>query len=118
MVFGLGIDLVEIERIKKVQNEKFINRILSEKELGIYNSISHEKRKLEFLAGRFSVKESIFKAYGTSEEKNHNFKDISVLNDINGKPYIEFINHDKYIYHVSITHTDNYASSIVIIEFK
>ena len=115
MILGVGIDLVEIEKVKKIYNEKFVNRILSEKEKVIFNSISNEKRKLEYLAGRFSAKEAIFKAFKSSEEKNHNFNQISILNNTDGSPYVEFIKHEEIYYHISITHTDNYASSIVIL---
>jgi holo-[acyl-carrier protein] synthase len=115
MILGVGIDLVEIEKVKKIYNEKLVNRILSEKEKVIFNSITNEKRRLEYLAGRFSAKEAIFKAFKNSEEKNHNFNQISILNNIDGSPYVEFIKHDEIDYHISITHTDNYASSIVIL---
>ena len=118
MILGVGIDLVEIEKIKKVYSDKFIDRILSNKEKEYFNSINNEKRKIEYLAGRFSAKEAIFKAFKHSEEKNHNFNQISVLNKEDGSPYIEFIKHDEIEYFVSITHTDNYASSIVILYKK
>ena len=118
MIIGIGIDLVEINRIKELYSEAFIKKILSIKEIEYFNSITNEKRKIEYLAGRFSAKESIFKAFKSSEEKNHNYKDISILKNKDGSPYVEFIKHDEIEYLISITHTENYASSMVILQQK
>ena len=57
MIYGIGIDLIEIERIKNLQNQtKFIERILTIEERDKLNQYTHEQRRLEFLAGRFTVK--------------------------------------------------------------
>lgn len=118
MILGIGIDLVEIQRIIKLCNEKFIKRILSSKEQTIFFNITNKSKQYEFLAGRFSAKEAIFKAYKKSDEKNHNFNEISILNNEDGSPYVE-LQHDLNVEClISITHTDNYASSICILQKK
>ena len=68
MIHGIGIDLIEIDRIKDVyikQSDKLIHRILTEQEQQKFNSFKNDKRKLEFLAGRFATKEAFSKALGT-----------------------------------------------------
>ncbi|BEJ45796.1 holo-ACP synthase [Staphylococcus epidermidis] len=114
MIYGIGIDLIEIERIKNLQNQtKFIERILTIEERDKLNQYTHEQRRLEFLAGRFTVKEAFSKALGTGLGKSVSFQDINCYNDTLGKPCIDYPGFDT---HVSITHTENYAMSQVILE--
>ncbi|MBI5975490.1 holo-ACP synthase [Staphylococcus canis] len=115
MIVGIGIDLVEIPRIRKIlkRQPRLPHRILSEGELERYQSISNEVRKIEFLAGRFAVKEAFSKALGTGIGEEVSFQSIHCENDANGKPYIQF---DGYYVHVSISHTEHYAVSQVILE--
>ena len=68
MIYGIGLDLIEIERIENVYNkqkQKFVERILSKEEQIKFNSFSQQKRKIEYLAGRFATKEAFSKALGT-----------------------------------------------------
>lgn len=67
MIYGVGLDLVEIARIMDtVQRQpRFPERILSEQELERYHNYTTERRRIEFLAGRFAVKEAFSKALGT-----------------------------------------------------
>lgn len=112
MIKGVGVDLVEIERIKQIKlKEQFINRILAKEEKAHYDSITHPKKQLEYLAGRFAVKEAYSKALGTGIGETR-FKDIVVLNDDKGKPYIKNQQHA----HVSLSHTEHYCVAMVILE--
>lgn len=111
MIYGIGVDLVEIERIKNSISDKFIRKILTDKEIEIFNSLTLEKRKLEFLAGRFAAKEAVSKANGTGMN-GIGFKDIEVLKD-NGKPVCIF---KDFKVHISISHTDDIATAYVILE--
>lgn len=111
MIYGIGTDLVEIERIKNALSDKFIKRILTDNEIEIYNSIHLEKRKLEFIAGRFACKEAVSKANGTGMN-GIGFKDIEILKS-NGKPVCTF---KDFLVHISISHTDKYAQAFVILE--
>jgi holo-[acyl-carrier protein] synthase len=116
MILGIGIDLVEVSRIKKLLNDRFLNRILSKEELLIYESITDLNRKLTFVSGRFAAKEAIFKAISKGFG-NTNYIDFSILNDENGKPYVKtnYFNPDEVI-HISITHTNKLAIAYVMIE--
>jgi holo-[acyl-carrier protein] synthase len=115
MIKGIGLDIVEIERVLQVceRQGEFPERILVETELSIYKLLSMN-RKVEFLAGRFAAKEAYAKANGTGFGKELSFKDIEVSVDIKGKPYISKPV-EKSI-HLSITHSRQYAVAQVIIE--
>lgn len=115
MISGIGIDIIELDRIKSFIERKpgFANRILTENELINYKELK-ESRKIEYLAGRFAAKEAFSKAMGTGIGKTLSFQDIEVDKDEQGKPYIV-----KPIcngVHLSITHSREYACAQVIIE--
>jgi holo-[acyl-carrier protein] synthase len=111
MIVGLGIDLVDISRFSKsLETPNFKQKIFSLNESTL--SPLH-------LAGRFAAREAFFKALG--DQELFNYKDLEVMNGINGKPKFKFVNElskyceDKSI-HLSISHTSEYAMAIVIIE--
>jgi len=108
---AIGIDLVELEQLKDKATEAFINRILSDRELPLYQAISHPQKQLEFLAGRFAAKEAYTKVYQTFDVPL-NFKDVSILKNDNGAPYIESKYRPKDRVLVSISHTEHYAVAI------
>ena len=116
MIIGMGIDLVDLKRIKEIADERFIKRILSDKELILYQNIAAESTKLSFIGGRFAAKEALFKAISKGTGKT-NYIDFSILNEDHGKPYVEtdYFHQDEII-HLSITHTDEHAIAYVIIE--
>ena len=115
MIKGIGLDIVEIDRIKKAahRSEKFQQRILSMQELNIYTQLS-EHRKDEFLAGRFAAKEAYAKANGTGIRKGCEFHQIQVMNNELGQPTLYF---DGQVVNgfVSITHSRDYAAAQVIL---
>jgi holo-[acyl-carrier protein] synthase len=90
---GIGVDIVENKRIKKlIKNKQFISRIFSKKEI---NQSKKIKNKTNYFSKRFAAKESLSKAIGTGFRKVLNFKDISIVNDKYGKPYYELNNNIK-----------------------
>src|SRR5690625_5305151 len=80
MIKGIGIDIIELNRIEESvhKNERFIKRILTDKELDVYNHLQRKRRKLEFLAGRFAAKEAFAKATGRGIGKL-SFQHIEIL---------------------------------------
>ncbi len=110
---NIGIDIVEFEEIKEKLSERFIDRILSEKELERYHKIKNTDRKISYIAGRFAAKEAYTKVYKRFEEPL-NFKDVCILNDENGAPYIISKYRSKDEISVSISHSRNYAVAICI----
>lgn len=115
LIYGIGIDLIEIDRIKSLlqRQPKLPERILSDDERIKFDGFSHEQRRAEFLAGRFACKEAFSKALGTGLGKRISFQDINCQNDEFGRPFIKF---EGFKVHVSISHTENYATSQVILE--
>jgi holo-[acyl-carrier protein] synthase len=115
MIKGIGIDIIEMERIKKLieRTDKFAERILTSSEKEKYETLAGN-RKIEFLAGRFSAKEAFSKAMGTGIGEELSFTDIEILQDSKGKPYINRPFKDGV--HLSISHSKEYAVSQVIIE--
>lgn len=109
---AIGIDIVELEEIKERWSDKFVHRILSERELERFNSIKNNKRQLEYLAGRFAVKEAYTKVYKHFDTPL-NFTDVEVLNDANGAPYIETTYRSEDTILVSLSHSRNYVVAIV-----
>jgi len=115
MIIGIGMDLVEIDRIEKLRKKqpRFPERILTKAELNQYESLN-EKRKSEFLAGRFAAKEAYSKARGTGIGGELSFLDIEIITDEKGRPMIKRPDFGKV--HLSISHTKSYAAAQVIIE--
>ena len=91
MKITTGIDVIEVERIKKAIEElgdTFLNKIYTEKEIQYCNR--SEKVKYQHFAARFAVKEAVFKAVSEYLENSYNdlWKDVDVINIESGKPCI------------------------------
>ena len=124
MIFGIGTDIVEVERIRKLDSlEKFADKILSLSELKVFKSQIDEKQ-VTFLAKQFAAKEAVSKALGTGIGKDIRFNQIEILRNSDGKPYL---NHDGIITtifndlgitktHVSLSDEKKYALAFVILE--
>ncbi len=102
----LGIDIVEVDRIKKLmdKNENFLNKVFNEDEI---ERIKKRKEPYERAAGVFAAKEAIAKGLGTGIGKI-SFKDIKIKY-IEDQPYGEVF--DKK-FELSISHERNYAVAV------
>ena len=81
---GIGVDIIENSRIKKLlKNKLFVDRVFSKKEILISKN---KKDKNLYFAKRFAAKEAFSKSVGTGFRNGINLKDISVINDSLGKP--------------------------------
>ncbi len=94
-IFGIGTDIVSVERIKKsLKNKDFITRVFNEKEIlkckKVYNSTN-------CYAKRFAAKEAFSKALGTGISNGISFNEIVILNNKTGKPFINIIGKTKKI---------------------
>lgn len=123
-IYGIGNDIIEISRIKNIiiKNIKFINRVFTD------NEINYAKTKKDIYAtysGRFSAKEAFYKAMGTGI-LTYGFNDIEILNDRNGKPYLNIVNlnlkkyidEEKLYIHLTISHSKENAIATVLITKK
>jgi holo-[acyl-carrier protein] synthase len=128
MIHGIGNDLIEIKRIKKIlkddRRDAFLHRMLTPKEMELV--ACNEKRVYEYVAGRFSAKEAVAKALGTGIGGKLSFQDIEIFPDALGKPLVHiaddvwvrcgFSNPVRMRVHVSITHSDDYAAAMAVVE--
>ena len=83
-----GIDLLEVERIKKIYlnyKDKFLKKILTDLEI---KQIKKNQKIYYKIAGKFSAKEAVVKAMGTGFADGIKIKDIEILNLENGKPIL------------------------------
>ena len=116
MIKGVGIDTIEIDRIKaavKRHGDRFLNRIYTPREI----EYCRKRKELRFpeLAARFAAKEAYMKALGTGMNGTP-FNSVEVVNDPRGKPLIALKKKIKPDIHLSLTHSRNYASAVVVIE--
>ncbi len=111
---GIGTDIIEINRIATMKNKaRFVEKLLSPSELEQFKSYINEKRQNEFLAGRWAVKEALYKALGVYCD-GKTYQDFSVLNDEAGKPYLAIPILSNV--HISLSHCEQYAIAFVVVE--
>lgn len=111
MIIGVGIDVLQRDRI----NLEISKRVLSKEEMVVFNSFKNNDRKLEFLAGRFSVKEAIIKAIGNTNYKI-GMRDITIQNDDLGMPSIKNPIYKDIKMHISLSHEIDYCVGMCVIE--
>jgi holo-[acyl-carrier protein] synthase len=122
MIFGIGTDIVEVQRIKSsIENygERFLGRIFTDYERE-YCEIYGEKKYLHY-AARFASKEAFSKAIGTGITKGFKFKEVGIKNLPSGKPelILEGTMQEKYgsyNHFVTLSHTDGNAIATIVIE--
>ncbi|MGL4722711.1 MAG: holo-ACP synthase [Desulfovibrionaceae bacterium] len=123
MIKGIGIDIVEIDRICAVYTKypvRFMQRILH---------VSEQKRSqnmniVQYLASRFAVKEATVKALGTGFSQGIAFTDITLIPLKDGKPSLVLYGNALLLYrkiqasalHVSLSHEKKYCIATVIME--
>lgn len=123
MIFGTGVDIVEISRIKKSVEkwgDKFLNRVFTQKEL---DYARQRKFVYQHLAARFAAKEAFFKALGDLSINNIEWRDVEIVNDKYGKPRINLLGSAKRIVAkkrisniiISLSHTKSYAVANAIL---
>jgi holo-[acyl-carrier protein] synthase len=125
VIFGIGIDIVELGRIEKIlkrQEWAFVSRVLTKAE--IQTMPAEHVRKTEYIAGRFAAKEACSKALGTGIGSVVSFQDMKILRSESGKPYLTVspevlmstVGLETCVLHVSISHSREYAVAQVIVE--
>ncbi|MBU0278320.1 holo-ACP synthase [Gemella sp. zg-1178] len=114
MIYGIGTDIESIERFYEFFDKKnYIEKIYTQSEIEEFNSINNSRRKAEFLASRYAVKEAMSKALGVGISKYFSFKDVEVKKDILGKPMIEYKN---FVVHLTISHNKDNVVAFVLLE--
>jgi len=124
MIQGIGTDIVEVSRIEKIIEKwgsRFIERVYTPGEI---EYCSKKAFPAMHFAARFAVKESILKSLGIGLGKGLRLRDIEVLNNQEGSPFLQSNDAVKEVFrrrgisgvHISITHTKKYAQAVVILE--
>ncbi len=126
MVFGSGVDIIEVKRIKEAVakwGDSFLKKVFTDREI----DYAHSKRFThQHLAARFATKEAVLKAFGGGWSRTLPWKDVEVINDKNGKPDIRLYGKAKRIYDeqkierivVSMSHTKDHAIANAILVRK
>lgn len=118
MIRGIGCDIIEIDRVARaMQRGDFCKRFFSERENEYFSKRNYNP---ETIAGNFAAKEAFSKALG-SGISGFALKDIEVLRNEKGMPYIELRGEAASLASgarvlVSISHSERYAVANVIIE--
>ena len=122
MIFGTGIDLIEVERVAdRMQKSGFRELVFSQNEISYCEAAAN---KYEHYAARFAAKEAFLKALGTGWRNGTAFNEIEIYNDEEGKPGIIFLGKTLETVtkmklgkvFVSLSHLKTVASAMVIIE--
>ena len=86
MIYGIGVDLVNIRRVGRVIDRwgaRFINRIFTEQEI---NFCFQRPKSVSSLALRFAAKEAFSKAIGLGMKKGIRWRDIEIVHHPSGRP--------------------------------
>lgn len=122
MIIGIGIDIIEIKRIKAaIEREAFVRRVFTDGETAYCRS--RGVQCAASFAARFAAKEAVAKAFGCGFAGG-NTQDIEVVVGDSGKP--EIIVHNRFAelaakigvtgIHVSLTHAREYAAAQAVLE--
>lgn len=90
MIFGIGTDVVRIERIAAVYERfgaHFVERLLLPEERAVFDA---KRRPARFLAMRFAAKEAIAKALGTGFGHGIWIRDLGFIANARGRPEVRF----------------------------
>ena len=110
----IGVDIERVERFKgrTLENDAhFLKSIFTDSELEYSFSDNHFA---QHLCARFCAKEAVIKTLNNMENADIQYKDIEVLNNKDGSPYINIKKLKKSTFKISLSHTSEYAVAFVI----
>jgi len=124
MIYGIGTDLVEINRIEKIikrWGDRFTGKVFSQNEI---NYCENKAYPAIHYAARFAAKESFLKSLGIGLGMGVSLKDIEVINNPQGSPQLHMNEKIQGILdergitaiHISMTHTREHAQAVVVLE--
>lgn len=82
----IGIDIDKPERFS--QDDQFLNRLFYQEEIAHIKKSFCQSLCQQRIASLFSAKEAVMKALGLGKNSGVSFKDIQILHDESGKPYV------------------------------
>lgn len=121
MIYGVGTDIVSIERVAHILDKNptgFVNRVLSEHEQALF---ANKANSAAYCAKRFAAKEAFAKALGTGIGSVVSFQDLTVRNNEQGKPYfipsekLRLYLLDKNIKHAHLSLSDEKFNAVAFV---
>lgn len=126
MIKGIGVDIVQIDRIKKLIEKydiNFLKKVFTEDEILYCQNKAHP---FIHFAGRWASKEAFYKALPLPLQKISGWKKIEIISDNqSGRPYIKIIssdlleafkNYNISLCHLSISHEKEFCIALVVLE--
>lgn len=118
----IGIDIIEVSRIKKLMGEKFYNRVFTQEEM---DYISYKKDAPQTVAGLFCAKEAVLKALGCGIGNGVSLKQVEITHDSCGKPAVNLQGKAQELadrlggsLYISISHTRATAIAVAQVYFN
>ncbi|HTR80933.1 MAG TPA: holo-ACP synthase [Bacteroidota bacterium] len=121
MIQGIGVDLIEIQRIQASIDEfgeTFLRKIFTDVEIAYCQS---RKNPVQHFAARFAAKEAVSKALSTGWSGEFEWKNVEVTNELSGKPNV--ILHgktagalEKSKIHLTLSHSESAVVAFAVIE--
>lgn len=123
MIIGIGVDIVQIERVRKlVENySEFMHQVFTAREIEFCQAKADSASSY---AARFAAKEAMMKALSTGWNEKVNWLDIEVINEEQGNPILKIKGRTLrlmkkmgvYQTHLSLSHERDYALAFVVLE--
>ncbi len=124
MIYGVGTDIVDIERIKYILTKNkgnLVERVLTEHERALFLNYAESA---SYVAKRFAAKEAFAKALGVGIGGIVSFQDLTVRADENGKPTFQvseklrqyLLEKNIKTAHLSLSDEKHYATAFVVLE--
>jgi holo-[acyl-carrier protein] synthase len=122
MIYGVGIDIVKIERMKAAVErwgKRFLGRVFTEDELAYCYGKNEPYLSLSV---RFAAKEALIKAIGS--EIPVSLRDIEIMNYADGRPVLNVAGRLKSFFeekairrtHLSLSHEREFGVACVVLE--
>jgi len=124
MIYGIGVDIVNIRRIGSVLDRwgtRFLQRIFTDQEI---NFCFQGSKSESSLALRFAAKEAFSKAIGLGMRKGIRWHDIEIVHNKMGRPGLSLTGkarrfcHEEGImsWYVSLSDDSDYGIAVVVLE--
>ena len=121
MIQGIGVDIIEIQRIRssiEEFGETFLRKIFTDTEIAYCQS---RKNPVQHFAARFAAKEAVSKALATGWSGEFEWKNVEVTNELSGKPTVILHGNtaqalEKSIVHLSLSHSESTVVAFALIE--
>ena len=124
LIYGTGIDIIEIERVARVwhrKKQRFLDRVYTPYEQQRCLD-GGPRSQAERLAVRFAAKEAVMKALGTGWRQGVRWRDIEIHHEQSGKPYVYLQGSTRDLamsrgigtIYISLSHSRDYAVASAI----